>query len=147
MKKITKITDEVLEQKAREEQWFPPHDLDGEGMVEVLGDKFGFEVRTNFDDAKYCDLCFYVERTADDYEVFVADDNTHKVPYINESVYYYENNWLNDLHDAVTNGLVVYMDDDYMDLFYDRIEEIYEHEYDTHLTEIENELYMQGLDW
>ena len=127
MKKITKITDEVLEQKAREEQWFPPHDLDGEGMVEVLGDKFGFEVRTNFDDAKYCDLCFYVETTADDYEVFVADDNTHKVPYINESV--------------------IYMDDDYMDLFYDRIEEIYEHEYDTHLTEIENELYMQGLDW
>ena len=52
MKKITKITDEVLEQKAREEQWFPPHDLDGEGMVEVLGDKFGFEVRTNFDDSK-----------------------------------------------------------------------------------------------
>ena len=147
MKKITKITDEVLEQKAREEQWVTTHDLDGEGMVEVLGDKFGFEVRTNFDDAKYCDLCFYVETTADDYEVFVADDNTHKVPYINESVYYYENNWLNDLHDAVTNGSVIYMDDDYMDLFYDRIEEIYEHEYDTHLTEIENELYMQGLDW
>jgi hypothetical protein len=88
-----------------------------------------------------------VERTADDYEVFIANDNTHKVPYISEGVYYYENNWLDDLHDAVTNGLVVYMDDDYMDLFYDRIEDIYQHEYDTHLTEIENELYMQGLDW
>ena len=154
MKKITKITDEVLEQKAKEEQWFPPYDLDGEGMVEVLGDKFGFEVRTNFDDSKYCDLCFYVERTADDYEVFIVNDNTHKdfsylnkVPYISEGVYYYENNWLDDLHDAVTDGLVVYMDDDYMDLFYDRIEDIYQHEYDTHLTEIENELYMQGLDW
>ena len=72
------------------------------------------------------DMQFYTETTADGYEVWVATEDDRS-PYIGEDIYYYDNDWLEKMPDAMTNGYNIYYDIDFDDYsFQDKVEQVYE---------------------
>ena len=73
------------------------------------------------------DMQFYTETTADGYEVWVATEDDRS-PYIGEDIYYYDNDWLEKMPDAMTNGYNIYYDIDFDDYSFQdaRLNNVYE---------------------
>ena len=91
---------------------------------------------------------FYTETTTDGYELWIATDNDRN-PSVNEDIYYYDNDWLEKMADAMIDGATIYYDglddDDYN--FQEVIEEVYDDYYNDKKEEIENELIEQGYEY
>ena len=90
---------------------------------------------------------FYPETTADGYEIWVATTDD-KNPYIGEDVYYYDNDWLEKMPDAMVDGQRIHYDIDFDDYnFQEIVEEVYEKYFSDKKEEIENELIEEGYEW
>jgi len=93
-------------------------------------------------------MMFYTETTADGYEVWIATDNDRN-PSVNEDIYYYDNDWLEKMPDAMIDGAYIYYDqlddDDYA--FQEVVEEVYDDYYNDKKKEIENELIEEGYEY
>ena len=91
---------------------------------------------------------FYTETTADGYEVWIATDNDRN-PNVNEDIYYYDNDWLEKMPDAMTDGANIYYDqlDDEEYAFQEVVEEVYDEYYNDKKKEIENELIEEGYEY
>jgi TRAP-type C4-dicarboxylate transport system substrate-binding protein len=93
-------------------------------------------------------MMFYTETTADGYEVWIATDNDRN-PNVNEDIYYYDNDWLERMPDAMIDGASIYYDqlDDEEYAFQEVIEEVYDDYYNDKKKEIENELIEEGYEY
>ena len=138
------ITEEVLWEKLEEKGIKQPYDTDHEEQLAKVLAHWDATITDDWDDRS--NRWFYMESTADSYEVYVASyGNPHDIN-ICENVYYYENGWLDELPNCIKDGASIYFselrDDNYM--FADAINETYEHYFEDKVEEMQDELLNQG---
>lgn len=139
------LTDELIEARLRKINVLEKENLDHDQMLKAITDHFEFKIT---DDWPYQpDIMFYSETTADGYEVWIATDNERN-PSVNEDIYYYDNDWLDKMPDAMIDGATIYYDnlndEDYA--FQEVVEEVYNDYYNDKKQEIENELIEEGYE-
>ena len=139
------LTDELIEARLRKINVLEKEELDHDQMLKAITDHFEFKIT---DDWPYQpDIMFYSETTADGYEVWIATDNERN-PSVNEDIYYYDNDWLEKMPDAMIDGATIYYDnlndEDYA--FQEVVEEVYDDYYNDKKQEIENELIEEGYE-
>ena len=142
---MKKITDELIDDKLKEQGLLHVSDMDHDEMLVKLQAEYDFDIVNEWN--KGAQMYFYPESTADGYEVYIASYNDSK-PYINQDVYYYESDWFEKLPDAVYDGLTIYIEEYAMgeSAFTYAVEELYEELYETKQTEIVNELKEEGYE-
>ena len=120
-------------------------DIDIEDQYKAIQEHFEFDIDTSWSGSY--DIMFYPETTADGYEIWVATTDD-KNPYIGEDVYYYDNDWLEKMPDAMVDGQRIHYDIDFDDYnFQEIVEEVYEKYFSDKKEEIENELIEEGYEW
>ena len=142
---MKKITDELIDDKLKEQGLLHISDMDHDEMLVKLQAEYDFDIVHEWNQA--AQMYFYPESTADGYEVYIASENDSN-PYIGQDVYYYESDWFEKLPDAIYDGLTIYVEEYAMgeSAFTYAIEELYEELYETKQTEIINELKDQGYE-
>jgi hypothetical protein len=141
------LTDDLILDKLAMYEVYPSEDLDYDKKINAIKDHFDFSISSDWGNP---DMMFYTETTSDGYEVWIAtDDDRH--PSINEDVYYYENDWLEKMADAMTDGRDIYFqdyDDDAENYeFQEVIDEVYDDYFNDKKQEVENELIDEGYEW
>ena len=142
---MKKITDELIDDKLKEQGLLHVSDMDHDEMLVKLQAEYDFDIVHEWNQG--AQMYFYPESTADGYEVYIASENESN-PYIGQDVYYYESDWFEKLPDAVYDGLTIYIEEYAMGesaLTY-AVEELYEELYETKQTEIINELKDKGYE-
>lgn len=138
------ITEEVLWQKLEEKGIKQPYETDHEEKLAKVLDYWDARITGDWDDS--CNRWFYMESTADSYEVYVATYGKPNDISIGENVYYYENGWLDELPNCIKDGANIFFseleDDNYT--FQDVISETYEDYFDGKVEEMQDELLDQG---
>ena len=99
------ITDELIEARLRKINVLEKEELDHDEMLKTITDHFEFEITDDWPNNP--DMMFYSETTADGYEVWIATDNERN-PSVNEDIYYYDNDWLEKMPDAMIDGATIY---------------------------------------
>ena len=142
---MKKITDELIDDKLKEQGLLHISDMDHDEMLVKLQAEYDFDIVHEWNQG--AQMYFYPESTADGYEVYIASENDSN-PYIGQDVYYYESDWFEKLPDAIYDGLTIYVEEYAMgeSAFTYAIEELYEELYETKQTEIINELKYQGYE-
>ena len=142
---MKKITDELIDDKLKEQGLLHVSDMDHDEMLVKLQAEYDFDIVNEWN--KGAQMYFYPESTADGYEVYIASENESN-PYISQDVYYYESDWFEKLPDAVYDGLTIYIEEYTMgeSAFTYAVEELYEELYETKQTEIINELKDEGYE-
>jgi len=142
---MKKITDELIDDKLKEQGLLHVSDMDHDEMLVKLQAEYDFDIVHEWNQG--AQMYFYPESTADGYEVYIASENDSN-PYIGQDVYYYESDWFEKLPDAVYDGLTIYVEEYAMgeSAFTYAVEELYEELYETKQTEIINELKDQGYE-
>ena len=142
---MKKITDELIDDKLKEQGLLHISDMDHDEMLVKLQAEYDFDIVHEWNQG--AQMYFYPESTADGYEVYIASENDSN-PYIGQDVYYYESDWFEKLPDAVYDGLTIYVEEYAMgeSAFTYAVEELYEELYETKQTEIINELKDQGYE-
>ncbi len=145
------LTDELIEKRLRkidvfERQPMGDDDLDHDYMLKTIANHFEFKITSDWPNRP--DMMFYSETTADGYEVWIATDNDRN-PSVNEDIYYYDNDWLEKMADAMIDGASIYYDqlDDEDYAFQEVVEEVYDDYYNDKKKEIENELIEEGYEY
>lgn len=140
------LTDELIETRLRKINVLEREDLDHDYMLETIAKHFDFKITSDWPNQP--DMMFYTETTADGYEVWIATDNDSN-PSVNEDIYYYDNDWLEKMADAMTDGNTIYYDqlDDEEYAFQEVVEEVYDDYYSDKKQEIENELIEEGYEY
>jgi hypothetical protein len=140
------ITDELIEARLRKINVLEKEELDHDQMLKSITDHFEFEITDDWPNRP--DIMFYSETTADGYEVWIATDNERN-PSVNEDIYYYDNDWLQKMPDAMIDGVTIYYqnlnDEDYA--FQEIVENVYDDYYNDKKKEIENELIEEGYEY
>jgi len=141
------LTDDLILDKLAMYEVYPSEDLDYDKKINAIKDHFDFSISSDWGNP---DIMFYTETTSDGYEVWIAtDDDRH--PSINEDVYYYENDWLDKMADAMTDGRDIYFqdyDDDAENYeFQEVIDEVYDDYFNDKKQEVENELIEEGYEY
>ncbi len=138
------ITEEILWEKLEEKGIKQPYETDHEEKLAQVLDHWCAEITTWWDDS--CTRWFYIESTADGYEVYVAAYGHVGNINIAENVYYYENGWLDEMPDAIREGAKIYFseleDDNYA--FMDVISETYDSYFEDKVEEMQDELLNEG---
>jgi len=140
------LTDELIENRLRKRNVLPNEDLDHDYKLEKIKNHFDFEITANWPNNP--DIMFYTETTADGYEVWIATDDYQR-PSVNDDIYYYENDWLEKMEDAMTDGNEIYfqeLDDDNYE-FKDIVDNVYDEYYNDKKQEVENELIEEGYEY
>ena len=139
------LTDELIENRLRKINVLPNEDLDHDYKLEKIKSHFDFEITANWPNNP--DIMFYTETTADGYEVWIATDDDQR-PSVNEDIYYYENDWLEKMEDAMTDGNEIYFqeleDDNYE--FGDIVDNVYDEYYNDKKQEVESQLIDEGYE-
>ena len=105
---MKKITDELIDNKLKEQGLLHVGDMDHDEMLVKLQAEYDFDIVNEWN--KGAQMYFYPESTADGYEVYIASENESN-PYIGQDVYYYESDWFEKLPDAVYDGLTIYIEE------------------------------------
>ena len=143
---MKKITDELIDDKLKEQGVLHISDMDHDEMLVKLQAEYDFDIVNEF--GRGAEMYFYTESTADGYDVYIASENDSN-PYIGQDVYYYESDWFVKLPDAIYDGLTIYIDEYAMDesaLTY-AIEEIYEEFYEMKQAEVVQQLKDEGYEY
>jgi hypothetical protein len=139
------ITEEILWEKLEEKGIKQPHETDHEEKLAKVLDHWDAEITSRWDDG--CTRWFYMESTADGYEVYVCTWGREGSNIsISEDIYYYEHGWLDDMPSAIKDGAKIYFseleDDNYE--FVEAINETYEHYFEDKVEEMQDELLDEG---
>ena len=138
------IVEEVLWQKLEEKGIKQPYDTDHEDKLKAVLNHWDAEIVSMWDNG--CTRWFYIESTADGYDVHVCAYGDGNQINIAEDVYYYENGWLDEMPHAIKDGAKIYFseleDDNYT--FQDVISELYEDYFDEKVEDMQDELLSQG---
>ena len=100
------IIEEVLWEKLEEKGIKQPYDTDHEEQLAKVLAHWDASITGDWDDR--CNRWFYMESTADSYEVYVATYGSANDISINENVYYYENGWLDELPNCIKDGANIF---------------------------------------
>jgi len=141
-----KLDEELVIQLLSEDNITEADDTNPDIMLERIKDHFDFEITDGWE--KNADIMFYTETTSDGYEVWIAtDDDRH--PSINEDVYYYENDWLEKMEDAMTDGSTIYFQDLDSDNyeFQEVVHNVYQEYYNDKREELIEKLIDDGYEW
>lgn len=138
------LTEKLIHDNLKDKGISVPNEISLENKIEYLLKQYGGEFVHDWSGA---DWYFYPSTTADGYEVFIATEN-HLDPNFEEDVYYYQNEWLNKLPEAIMNGCVIQIDewmdgDEFEEVITALYEEIYVEEYE----EIEEILKDEGYSY
>ena len=138
------IIEEVLWEKLEEKGIKQPYDTDHEEQLAKVLAHWDASITGDWDDR--CNRWFYMESTADSYEVYVATYGSANDISINENVYYYENGWLDELPNCIKDGANIFFSELETDnyAFIDTINETYEHYFEEKVEEMQDELLDQG---
>jgi len=138
------IIEEVLWEKLEEKGIKQPYDTDHEEQLAKVLAHWDASITGDWDDR--CNRWFYMESTADSYEVYVATYGSANDISINENVYYYENGWLDELPNCIKDGANIFFSELETDnyAFIDTINETYEHYFEDKVEEMQDELLDQG---
>ena len=101
------ITEELILTRLRKINVLEREELDYDYMLKTIADHFEFKITDDWPNNP--DMMFYTETTADGYEVWIATDNERN-PNVNEDIYYYDNDWLEKMPDAMYDGATIYYD-------------------------------------
>lgn len=141
-----KLDEELVIQLLSEDDITEADDTNPDIMLERIKDHFEFTITDGWE--KNADIMFYTETTSDGYEVWIAtDDDRH--PSINEDVYYYENDWLEKMEDAMTDGSTIYFQDLENDSyeFQEVVHNVYQEYYNDKREELIEKLIDDGYEW
>tara|TARA_R100001530_G_scaffold61116_1_gene44123 strand:- start:10 stop:459 length:450 start_codon:yes stop_codon:yes gene_type:complete len=144
MSKKKLLTEELIEKRLEKQGLLLG--LPQAERLQKLEELHDFEITNKWESG--CDAFFYVETTADDYEVFIAcEDDRNTI--VNEDVYYYKESWFEKLADYLRSGAIVYIDEYEQDGygFEEVIEAMYEDLYMDEYKEIEAELLEEGYEY
>ena len=138
------IIEEVLWEKLEEKGIKQPYDTDHEEQLAKVLAHWDASITGDWDDR--CNRWFYMESTADSYEVYVTTYGSANDISINENVYYYENGWLDELPNCIKDGANIFFSELETDnyAFIDAINETYEHYFEEKVEEMQDELLDQG---
>ena len=138
------IIEEVLWEKLEEKGIKQPYYTDHEEQLAKVLAHWDASITGDWDDR--CNRWFYMESTADSYEVYVATYGSANDISINENVYYYENGWLDELPNCIKDGANIFFSELETDnyAFIDAINETYEHYFEDKVEEMQDELLDQG---
>jgi len=138
------IIEEVLWEKLEEKGIKQPYDTDHEEQLAKVLAHWDASITGDWDDR--CNRWFYMESTADSYEVYVATYGSANDISISENVYYYENGWLDELPNCIKDGANIFFSELETDnyAFVDAINETYEHYFEDKVEEMQDELLDQG---
>ena len=139
------LNEELIQKRLEDKGWSVPHETHQEDKISKLRDEYDFEIISDWDK---CDAYFYSDETRDGYEIWIATEQESNV-YINEDVYYYQNNWFEKLADYLIDGCRVYLDsysqDEYG--FEEVIETLYEELYMKIYDDMEEVLKGEGYEY
>ena len=143
---MKKITDELIDDKLKEQGILHVSDMDHDEMLVKLQAEYDFDIVNEF--GKSAEMYFYPESTADGYEIYIASENDSN-PYIGQDVYYYESDWFEKLPDCIRDGMTIHVDEYAMDEYgYEAaITEVYEEFYDMKQTEVVQQLKDKGYEY
>jgi len=140
------LTEDLILKKLFDKGIREPGTFEIDDVLDDLLSHYGAEIRDDWGGS--FNIWFYTESTTDGYEVYVATENETS-PYIGEDVYYYENDWLEKLPNAIIDGLSIHLDnyhrDDYA--FEDAINEVYDIYWNDMKEDVESELIEEGYSW
>jgi hypothetical protein len=138
------ITEEILWEKLEEKGIKQPYDTDHQEKLAKVLDHWDAEIISMWDDS--CTRWFYIESTADGYEVYVSTYGDPSSICVSEDIYYYENGWLEELPNCIKDGARIYFSELYEENyeFIDAINETYEHYFEDKVEEMQDELLDKG---
>ena len=140
------LTEDLILEKLADDNVYPAEDIDYSEKLTAIKDHFDFSITSDWGNP---DMMFYTETTADGYEVWIATDDDRN-PSVNEDIYYYDNDWLEKMADAMTDGSSIYFqdyDDDAESYeFQEVIDEVYDDYFNDKKQEVENELIDEGYE-
>jgi len=141
------LTEDLILEKLEENGVLPLENIDYNEKLIAIQEHFDFDISSDWGNPDYM---FYTETTADGYEVWIATDDDSK-PSVNEDIYYYENDWLEKMADAMFDGNSIYFqeyDEDANNYeFQDVIDEVYENYFNDKKQDVENELIDEGYEY
>ena len=116
------ITDELIEKLLNKTEYNEQDSHDQEHIQKVVLDYYDSEITDDWNER--CDFFIYEETTADGYSVYVCTDNERDVN-VNENVHYYDSELSQELKQAITDSISIYIDD--LDNYYieEAISELY----------------------
>lgn len=145
------LTDELILQKLEDKKIKHLNDIDFEDVMEIVQREFNCTFTSDFDKWDKAVHRFYTETTRDGYEVYVSSPVDTNIN-INESVYYYDSDWYEDLVDVVLDCYdndIIFFDDDEFDTnytFMGLVEELYEKYWNDQKQIVEDELIELGYE-
>lgn len=138
------ITEEILWEKLEAQDIKQPYDAEHEDKLKAVLDHWDAEIVNMWDDS--CSRWFYIESTADGYEVYVSTYGDPNSICVSEDIYYYNHDWLRDMHYAIRDGARIYfseLDEENYE-FQEVIDELYEHYFENKVEEMQDELIENG---
>ena len=139
------ITEELIINRLRKINVLEDDGLDQDYKFQCIQKHYDFTIT---DDWGSPDIMFYSETTADGYEIWIATDDDRR-PSITDDIYYYDNDWLEKMPQAMYDGVSIYYenlnDDDYA--FQDVINEVYNDYFDEKREEIIEQLEQEGYEY
>lgn len=145
------LTDELILQKLEDKKIKHLNDIDFEDVMEIVQREFNCTFTSDFDKWDKAVHRFYTETTRDGYEVYISSPVDTNIN-INESVYYYDSDWYEDLVDVVLDCYdndIIFFDDDEFDTnytFMGLVEELYEKYWNDQKQIVEDELIELGYE-
>ena len=145
------LTDELILQKLEDKKIKHLNDIDFEDVMEIVQREFNCTFTSDFDKWDKAVHRFYTESTRDGYEVYISSPVDTNIN-INESVYYYDSDWYEDLVDVVLDCYdndIIFFDDDEFDTnytFMGLVEELYEKYWNDQKQIVEDELIELGYE-
>ena len=141
------LTEDLILDKLAMYDVYPSEDLQYSEKLNAIKEHFDFSISNDWGNPN---MMFYTETTADGYEIWIATDDERK-PSVNEDIYYYDNDWLEKMADAMIDGANIYFDEYDDDAenysFQEVIDEVYDDYFNEKKEEVENELIDEGYEY
>jgi len=116
------ITDELIEEILNKTKFNEQDSHDEDHIQKVVLDHYDSEITDDWNVS--CDFFIYEETTADGYSVYVATYDQRSIS-VSEHVHYYDNSLGDELKQAITESIKIYIDDEQQHYVQDVIRDLY----------------------
>jgi len=116
------ITDELIEEILNKTKFNEQDSHDEDHIKKVVLDHYDSEITDDWNVS--CDFFIYEETTADGYSVYVATYDQRSIS-VSEHVHYYDSNLGDELKQAITESIKIYIDDEQQHYVQDVIRDLY----------------------
>ena len=116
------ITPELLDELLNKTEFNEQDSHDEDHIKKVVLDHYDSEITDDWNVS--CDFFIYEETTADGYSVYVATYDQRSIS-VSEHVHYYDNSLGDELKQAITESIKIYIDDEQQHYVQDVIRDLY----------------------